>query len=42
MSILDNAKEVVNAVHEMKNLDLYERVLTSTGALSNSSKRIGA
>lgn len=27
MSILDNAKEVVTAVHEIKNLELYERVL---------------
>src|SRR5258707_5280560 len=27
MSILDNAKEVANAVHEIKNLELYGRVL---------------
>lgn len=27
MSILDNAKELATAVHEIKNLDLYERVL---------------
>lgn len=27
MSILDNAKEVANAVHEIKNLELYERVV---------------
>ena len=33
MSILDNAKEVVNAVHEMKNLDLYERVLNLNGGI---------
>ena len=30
MSILDNAKEVANAVHEIKNLDLYEKVLALT------------
>lgn len=27
MSILDNAKEVANAVHEIKNIELYGRVL---------------
>src|ERR1017187_82302 len=27
MSILDNAKEIATAVHEIKNLDLYARVL---------------
>jgi len=27
MSIIDNAKEVANAVHEIKNLELYGRVL---------------
>jgi hypothetical protein len=27
MSILDNAKELATAVHEIKNLELYERVL---------------
>jgi regulator of replication initiation timing len=27
MTILDNAKEVANAVHEIKNLELYGRVL---------------
>jgi hypothetical protein len=27
MGILDNAKEVANAVHEIKNIDLYSRVL---------------
>jgi len=27
MSIIDNAKEVATAIHEMKNLELYERVL---------------
>ncbi len=27
MSLLDNAKEVANAVHEIKNLELYGRVL---------------
>jgi len=27
MSIIDNAKELVTAVHEIKNLELYERVL---------------
>src|SRR5579863_3529148 len=30
MGILDNAKEVANAVHEIKNLELYEKVLTLT------------
>jgi hypothetical protein len=28
MGILDNAKEVANAVHEIHNLELYERVLS--------------
>ncbi|MHB1675320.1 MAG: hypothetical protein ACYCSP_13830 [Acidobacteriaceae bacterium] len=27
MSLLDNAKEVANAVHEIKNLELYAKVL---------------
>ncbi len=27
MGILDNAKEVANAVHEIKNIELYGRVL---------------
>jgi regulator of replication initiation timing len=27
MSIIDNAKDVATAIHEMKNLELYERVL---------------
>ena len=27
MSILDNAKEIANSVHEIKNLELYGRVL---------------
>lgn len=27
MSLLDNAKEVANAVHEIKNLELYSKVL---------------
>jgi hypothetical protein len=27
MSIIDNAKELATAVHEIKNLELYERVL---------------
>src|ERR1700691_1707957 len=28
MGILDNAKDVANAVHEIHNLELYERVLS--------------
>jgi hypothetical protein len=33
MSILDNAKEVANAVHEIRNLELYGRVLNLTAGI---------